>query len=298
VREGAVRARARPPPAPAAPPRSVLYVDIDIHHGDGVEEAFLTSNRVLTASFHKFGGGFFPGTGSVHNVGSGEGSHYALNAPLRDGITDDAYASLFVPVMDAAVAKFDPGAIVVQCGADSLAGDRLGRFNLSSTGHAAAVTHMARYGRPTLVLGGGGYKISNVARCWAGETGALLGAPMAEQLPANEYTDFYGPDYQLAVPVRERERRDGGGGGRCALDSHSSPPSPSLQSKPGLDNANSPDYLATLRTTLLKHVAAMGSAPSVAIGGERPPDAPEPEAAPLWDKGADAGDDEPPARPE
>ena len=59
----------------------VLYIDIDVHHGDGVEEAFLTTDRVLTASFHKFGAGFFPGTGDLDNVGHGRGRHYAVNAP-------------------------------------------------------------------------------------------------------------------------------------------------------------------------------------------------------------------------
>ena len=52
--------------------RRVLYVDIDIHHGDGVEEAFLTTDRVMTVSFHKFGAAFFPGTGDLANCGSGQ----------------------------------------------------------------------------------------------------------------------------------------------------------------------------------------------------------------------------------
>ena len=274
-----------------------LYIDIDIHHGDGVEEAFYLTDRVLDRLLPQIRRPLFPRHGVLGDVGQRRGRRLLGQRPpaRRHGRRDRV--AVFLPRHRRRLARFDPGAVVLQCGADSLAGDRLGWFNLTLEGHAEAVasdavrTADARDGRRRL-------HNANVARCWAGETGALLGAPMAERLPANEYTDFYGPDYQLAVPVRERERRDGGGGGRCALDSHSSPSSPSLQSKPGLDNANSPEYLATLRTTLLKHVAAMGSAPSVAIGGERPPDAPEPEAAPLWDKGADAGNDEPPARPE
>jgi histone deacetylase 1/2 len=66
----------------------VLYVDIDIHHGDGVEEAFYTTDRVMTVSFHKFGD-YFPGTGDVRNIGHGEGKYYSLNVPLDDGIDDD-----------------------------------------------------------------------------------------------------------------------------------------------------------------------------------------------------------------
>eukprot|EP01126_Amoeba_proteus_P012745 TRINITY_DN1526_c0_g1_i13.p1 TRINITY_DN1526_c0_g1~~TRINITY_DN1526_c0_g1_i13.p1 ORF type:complete len:285 (+),score=43.77 TRINITY_DN1526_c0_g1_i13:78-932(+) len=75
----------------------VLYIDIDIHHGDGVEEAFYSTNRVMTVSFHKFGE-FFPGTGDPRDVGVGEGKYYSLNFPLKDGIDDLSYESIFKPV--------------------------------------------------------------------------------------------------------------------------------------------------------------------------------------------------------
>ncbi len=72
-------------------------------------------------------------------------------------------------------------------GSDSLAGDRLGVFNLSSSGHAACVQHVKSFGLPLMLLGGGGYTIINVARCWAYETGVALGADMSEDLPVSEY---------------------------------------------------------------------------------------------------------------
>jgi len=75
----------------------VLYVDIDVHHGDGVEEAFYTTDRVMTCSFHKYGE-FFPGTGDIKDIGFGKGRNYSVNFPLRDGITDEAYKSVFEPV--------------------------------------------------------------------------------------------------------------------------------------------------------------------------------------------------------
>ena len=65
----------------------VVYIDIDIHHGDGVEEAFYTTDRVMTVSFHKFGE-YFPGTGDIADVGYGKGKYYSLNVPLKDGIDD------------------------------------------------------------------------------------------------------------------------------------------------------------------------------------------------------------------
>jgi histone deacetylase 1/2 len=75
----------------------VLYIDIDVHHGDGVEEAFYCTNRVMTVSFHRYGD-FFPGTGDVKDTGHGEGQYYALNVPLNQGIDDDSYYELFKTV--------------------------------------------------------------------------------------------------------------------------------------------------------------------------------------------------------
>jgi histone deacetylase 1/2 len=72
----------------------VLYIDIDVHHGDGVEEAFYCTNRVMTVSFHRYGD-FFPGTGDIKDTGYGEGQYYSLNVPLNSGIDDDSYYHLF-----------------------------------------------------------------------------------------------------------------------------------------------------------------------------------------------------------
>ena len=76
----------------------VLYVDIDIHHGGGVEEAFYTTNRVMAVSFHKFGD-YFPGTGDIRDVGYSKGKYYSLNVPLDDGIDDESYHYLFKPII-------------------------------------------------------------------------------------------------------------------------------------------------------------------------------------------------------
>nr|XP_019793776.1 histone deacetylase 1 isoform X3 [Tursiops truncatus] len=108
----------------------VLYIDIDIHHGDGVEEAFYTTDRVMTVSFHKYGE-YFPGTGDLRDIGAGKGKYYAVNYPLRDGIDDESYEAIFKPVMSKVMEMFQPSAVVLQCGSDSLSGDRLGCFNLT-----------------------------------------------------------------------------------------------------------------------------------------------------------------------
>ena len=75
----------------------VLYIDIDVHHGDGVEEAFYSTDRVMTVSFHKYGE-YFPGTGDIKDMGHGKGKYYAINFPLKDGIDDASYETIFKPV--------------------------------------------------------------------------------------------------------------------------------------------------------------------------------------------------------
>ncbi|KAL6785681.1 HDA14 [Auxenochlorella protothecoides x Auxenochlorella symbiontica] len=175
----------------------VLYVDIDIHHGDGVEEAFYTTDRVMTVSFHLKREGFFPGTGALEDKGELLGRGYSLNVPLDEGIDDEQYLGLFRPTLDAVMRSFQPGAIVLQCGADSVKGDRLGPWNLSLQGHAAAVAHVKAYGVPMLVLGGGGYIKTTVARAWTLETAVLTGQSVEDALPENPYLEYFGPDFRL-----------------------------------------------------------------------------------------------------
>jgi histone deacetylase 3 len=77
----------------------VLYIDIDIHHGDGVQEAFYTTDRVMTVSFHKYGNNFFPGTGDLYEIGAGPGRYYSVNVPLKEGMDDLGYEMIFCPVI-------------------------------------------------------------------------------------------------------------------------------------------------------------------------------------------------------
>lgn len=210
----------------------VLYIDIDVHHGDGVEEAFYTTDRVMTASFHKYGE-YFPGTGELRDTGVGQGKYYAVNFPLRDGIDDYSYKHIFEPVIKAIMDFYRPSAVVLQCGGDSLSGDRLGCFNLSMKGHANCVNFVKSYNLPTLILGGGGYTMRNVARTWAYETGCLVGDEMSANLPYNDYYEYYAPDYELDVRPSN------------------------------MDNANSKEYLDKILKTVLENLKRTQHAPSV-----------------------------------
>ncbi|KAF8520760.1 histone deacetylase complex, catalytic component RPD3, partial [Hysterangium stoloniferum] len=178
----------------------VLYIDVDCHHGDGVEEAFYTTDRVLTCSFHKFGD-YFPGTGHIDDKGKGQGHGYAVNVPLKDGLTDEAFKQVFCPVIDHILEWYRPSAVVLQLGADSLAGDKLGRFNISMEGHAMCVQHLRKSDIPLMLLGGGGYTMKNVARAWTYETACALGIEhtIDKNLPWHEYFEWFGPRYRLEV---------------------------------------------------------------------------------------------------
>ncbi|CAI5730242.1 unnamed protein product [Hyaloperonospora brassicae] len=182
----------------------VLYIDIDIHHGDGVEEAFYTTNRVMTCSFHKYGE-FFPGTGDIKDIGYGDGKHYAVNFPCRDGMDDESFTGIFRSVIAKVMEHFAPGAVLLQCGTDSLSGDRLGSFNLSAKGHADCVAYVKSFNIPTLVVGGGGYTLRNVARAWCYEASLLVGVDIPDAMPYNDYFEYYGPEYRLHLPVSNME---------------------------------------------------------------------------------------------
>lgn len=221
----------------------VLYIDIDIHHGDGVEQAFYTSNRVMTVSFHKYTGDFFPGTGKLEDNGMGLGKYFSLNVPLRDGIDDEMYLTIFKTVIEDTVTAFRPTSIVLQCGADSLGCDRLGAFNLSIAAHGECVNFVRKFNVPLLVLGGGGYTVKNVGRCWAYETAVLVGASVPDELPRTIYDPFF---------------RDS----RWKLH-------PPLTGK--VDNQNSAASLQRITISIRNKLRYLQGAPSVAMS-ELPPD--------------------------
>lgn len=220
----------------------VLYIDIDIHHGDGVELAFWNSNRVMTVSFHKYTGDFFPGTGRLNDNGGGAGQHFCLNVPLQDGIDDDSYLAIFKTVIGDTVTSFRPSSIVLQCGADSLGCDRLGAFNLSIAAHGECVNFVRKFNVPLLVVGGGGYTVHNVSRCWTYETSVLVGAAVPDELPMTLYDAWFADDYTLH---------------------------PAIVGK--VDNLNTPASLQHITTSIRNKLRYLQGAPSVQMQ-EIPPD--------------------------
>ena len=184
----------------------VLYVDLDVHHGDGVENAFSYSPKIFTFSIHKFESGYFPGSGTINDVGHGKGRFYSLNFPLKDGIDDTSYSYIFDSILSEISYAFQPDAIVVQCGADCLANDPLGGFSLSPRGISSCIGKVLRLAKPTLLLGGGGYNPANAARFWTFLTGLLVrGEDLPSDIPdCDPYFEEYGPSFEIDLLPGQR----------------------------------------------------------------------------------------------
>lgn len=106
--------------------------------------------------------------------------------------------------MEPTITTFRPSSIVLQCGADSLGCDRLGAFNLSIAAHGECVRFIKSFGLPLMVLGGGGYTIRNVSRCWAYETSICTETDVPDALPPTPYDQFFYPDFKLHPPLTGR----------------------------------------------------------------------------------------------
>lgn len=104
------------------------------------------------------------------------------------------------------MSSYRPDVVVIQCGADSLSKDKLGHLNLSIKGHGEAIKHMISYGTPVVMLGGGGYTIENVSRCWTYETAVALGMQLDNNIPQTDtYASLYQQDnFVLNFPIDQR----------------------------------------------------------------------------------------------
>ncbi len=188
----------------------VAYVDIDAHHGDGVQNAFYDTERVLTISLHESGKFLFPGTGSVDEMGTGAGRGFSVNLPLFPYTEDDTYLWAFGEVVPPLVEAFRPDVLVTQLGIDSYHSDPLTHLMLSSLGFGEAVKAFGKMGLPWLALGGGGYDLGAVARCWTLAYGVMLGLDWPDEIPPG-YRQQCGlsrlRDSQIPVAVPDNARQ-------------------------------------------------------------------------------------------
>ncbi len=155
----------------------VLYVDLDAHHGDGVQDAFSDDSRVFTISIHEENR--WPHSGPVEDRAGGA----ARNLPVPKGFNDSEMEYLIEYAVMPLAQGFRPQALVITCGTDALDGDPLSGLKLSNRALWNAVEHLLKLTKRNVVLGGGGYNPWTLIRCWSGLWGRLSGRVLPEALP-------------------------------------------------------------------------------------------------------------------
>jgi len=189
------------------PGMRVAYVDLDVHHGDGVQEAFYDRSDVLTVSVHESGMFLYPGTGRTVETGVAAGLGFALNVPLPPDSGDHEYAAVLAEIVGPALRAFGPDLIVAQLGADTHRDDPLAHLDTTVAGQYAnaratvALADEVCAGR-IVATGGGGYDtFSAVPRAWACVLAALLGVDVPAELPASWVESATGASHGLVVPL-------------------------------------------------------------------------------------------------
>lgn len=157
----------------------ILYVDVDAHHGDGVEAVFRADPRITTLSVHEVGR--WPRTGGDPSDHGPLGN--ARNIPVPESFNDNEFAHVLERAILPFAERLRPQAVLLQCGSDALDDDPLSRLSLSNNAHFAAVRALSEVTPRFVVTGGGGYNPWAVARCWAGVWGTLDGREVSVALP-------------------------------------------------------------------------------------------------------------------
>lgn len=168
----------------------VTYIDIDAHHGDGVQEAFYADPDVLTISMHERGDRLFPGTGFVEEAGEAGGIGYSVNLPLEAFTDSEIFLSAFEDVVPPLIRSFRPDVVVAQLGIDAHRTDPLTHLALDVQGFARAVQRIAEMSPRLVALGGGGYDLRNVARGWTLAWAILNDRELPAELPESFREDI------------------------------------------------------------------------------------------------------------
>lgn len=172
----------------------VAYVDIDVHHGDGVQNAFFDSDRVLTISLHQDPRSLFPGTGFIHEIGRGAGTGFSVNVPLPPLTFDEAYLRAFEAIVPPLLRRFSPDIVATQLGVDTHYTDPLANLALTTHGQLAVFQALEALSPRWLAFGGGGYAVDLVPRSWALAFGVMSGQELPAELPPS-YRKRYGGSY-------------------------------------------------------------------------------------------------------
>ncbi|VVB71887.1 Histone deacetylase domain protein [uncultured archaeon] len=173
----------------------ILYLDIDAHHGDGVQQIFYEDQDVLTISLHESGMYLFPGTGFADEAGAGSGRGYCVNVPMPMYAADKEYCLAFEEIVPKLYEWFQPEVVVAELGIDTHYSDPLTSLNVTLKGYTYMVRRLIeltnRYSRGRLLaLGGGGYNLAVVPAAWTGVLHLMRGEPPCEYLPPS-FVEFF-----------------------------------------------------------------------------------------------------------
>ena len=188
----------------------ILYIDTDVHAGDGVLNAFYNEDTVLGISFHESPQFIFPGTGFSNEIGDGAGTGYSINLPLYPGTWDDLYIRLFEQIVPCIWETYDPEFVIWQCGADGHFRDILGHLTLTTeTYHylgrrIAELTNKSKAKGKLLLLGGGGYNPDSVARVWLASFAGVTGFKIPEESPIG-WVDYCQKEFGIKTSLQLKD---------------------------------------------------------------------------------------------
>ena len=189
--------------------RRVAYIDIDAHHGDGVQDAFYDSDRVLTVSIHETGRMLFPGTGSEREMGRDRGRGYSVNIPLPPSSDDELFVYAFTEIVPPLIVTFSPDVVVTQLGVDSFRSDPLAHLNYTTEGFCDVVKKIRDISPKWVALGGGGYDVANVARAWTLAWAIMNRVEIPDEIP-QLFLDSYRYDGFESGRLRDKDYSEGG----------------------------------------------------------------------------------------
>jgi acetoin utilization protein AcuC len=172
--------------------KRILYIDIDAHHGNGVQDAFYDSEKVLFISLHQNGESLYPGTGFENEIGEGKGRGYTVNLPLPEYTDDEAYVRAFKAIYPDLVKAYVPECVVAQIGLDTLKKDPLTNLRLTNNGYCTVIEEIRKSCPRVLALGGGGYSVPDVVRGWTLAWAILNGIEPVDQFIGSVGSGVYG----------------------------------------------------------------------------------------------------------
>ncbi len=192
----------------------IAYIDIDAHHGNGVQDAFYDDPSVLFVSIHETGRTLYPWSGNETEIGERDGKGFTVNIPLEPGSDDEVFLSVFNEMVPPLMGAFSPDLVVAELGADTMISDPLTHLKLTNNGYQSTVKKIVSLCPKLMALGGGGYDLFRTARCWTlawsilnfleptDEMAGLVGGMMFG--PEMEVGSLYDRPYNSTGEVKEK----------------------------------------------------------------------------------------------